>query len=136
MLKKIKLDKKGRIAHSAEFLQLCADSKGDVAEVKAEEVAQRLATDSCLLIDVRDQDELLAQGGIDGACHISKGWLEALIHHVCVDKEMEIILYCGSGNRSLLAAASLKKMGYLNVKSMQGGYKGWVAADYPVASVV
>ena len=110
--------------HSDEFNKLCDAAKKNIEEISIEE-AKRLMDTKAVdhVIDVRDQDEFNL-GHIDGAMHLSKGWIEAKIHHYA-NQEDKIILYCGGGNRSALAAENLKKMGYNHVYSMIGGYKAW-----------
>lgn len=111
--------------HSSDFINLCNDAKTRVKEISATEVAQNLTNKQIdFLIDVREADEFQA-GHIPQAHHLSKGWIEAKIHQLVPDKNATIVLYCGGGNRSILAADNLQKMGYKNIRSMQGGYKAW-----------
>ena len=112
--------------HASDFLGLCADAKTRVREVSVDETALALqSAHPPLLIDVREKEEFLA-GHIPDAFHLSKGWIEAMIHQVVPDKKTPVILYCGGGYRSLLAGDNIQKMGYTNVRSMTGGFKGWV----------
>ena len=137
MLKKITVDKTVALDHSAEFLSLCNAAREQVEEVEQPYVIKALEADEhFILVDVRDAEELQAQGYIAGAYHLSKGWLEADIHRITANKEAELVLYCGSGKRSLLAALQLKKMGYLQAKSLAGGFKAWKQASLPVAQDV
>ncbi|HEV2117075.1 MAG TPA: rhodanese-like domain-containing protein [Terriglobales bacterium] len=76
------------------------------------------------MIDVREKEDA-AKGMIPGAVHISRGVLELNIDQVTTDKDKKIVLYCGGGSRSALAAWMLKKMGFQNVISLAGGYRGW-----------
>ena len=113
--------------HSHDFINFCQDARTRVPEVTVLEVVQMLQDNTLpCLIDVREAEEY-AVGHLPQAHHLSKGWIEAKIHHLVPHKETKVVLYCGGGNRSLLAADNLKKMGYRNVFSMQGGYRGWVA---------
>lgn len=115
--------------HSDEFKALCAKAQEKVKELTVAQTKQMLENSAIdYLIDVREQDEYSA-GHIENAIHISKGWIEAKIHHHVPAKDKAIVLYCGSGNRSLLAAENLQKMGYANVYSMSGGYKGWLSEN-------
>ena len=85
------------------------------------------------LIDVREDHEF-AHSRLPGARHIARGILERDIEVAIPDPTARIVLYCGGGYRSALAADSLQKMGYTNVVSMWGGFKGWIAAELPVES--
>ena len=112
--------------HSAEFVALCDDAKSRIQECSADQAEALMAkTIPPLLIDVRDSDEFSA-GHLPQAQFMSKGWIEAKIHHLAPQKDTPIILYCGGGNRSAVAADNLQKMGYTQVVSMIGGYKSWV----------
>lgn len=118
--------------HSPRFEQLCAEARAHVAEVSAEEVADRLARGpSFELIDIREESEL-AKGRIKGARHIGRGVLERDIEKAVADLDTDIVLYCGGGYRSVLAAESLQKMGYRKVTSMAGGWRGWRAKGLPI----
>lgn len=111
--------------HTDAFRQLCDEYRQQINEIDNNTVRQWMAADKpFLFIDVRDADEFAA-GHLDHAIHLSKGWLEAKIHHIAPDNDATIVLYCGGGNRSVLAAYNLQKMGYTDVYSMAGGYKGW-----------
>ena len=124
MIKKLNVDKSVVLQHSQEFIKLCELAENEVVEISSEAVQQKIdSRKSFYLIDVRDKEEIDAQGYISEAFHVSKGWIEADIHHLVSDQDADIVLYCGSGKRSLLAAYSLSQMGYSNVKSLAGGYK-------------
>jgi rhodanese-related sulfurtransferase len=117
--------------HSPRFEKLCADARANVTEISAEEVAERLARGSSFaLIDIREDSEL-AKGRIKGARHIGRGILERDVEKTVPNLDAEIVLYCGGGYRSALSAESLQKMGYRNVKSMAGGWRGWKAKGFP-----
>lgn len=118
---------------SDEFLALCEAARKHVHELSIEDVKNRLLQDKNFhLIDVRDKEEF-TEGHLPLAHHMSRGMIELLIHQLVSGKDQEIILYCGSGNRSVLAAESLQKMGYSNVHSMSGGYKGWAGLGLPTS---
>ena len=114
--------------HSPEFLKLVRDAKARVKECTVADVQQRLAAgDKFVLVDVREESEW-QKGHIRGATHIGKGVIERDAEQKLPDKNAEIILYCGGGFRSALAADNLQKMGYKNVISMDGGWRGWTDA--------
>lgn len=118
--------------HSPAFLQLVADAKTRVRETTPPEVKRRLdAGEKFFLIDVREESEF-ARGRLPGAIHLSKGVIERDIERAIPDRDAPIVLYCGGGFRSALAADNLQKMGYTNVLSMDGGWTGWTEAGYPV----
>jgi rhodanese-related sulfurtransferase len=109
-----------------EWKRLVAEAKQEIQEIDAAELKRMQdAKDRFELIDVREPDEV-AKGTIPSAAAIPRGMLEYKIDDVTANKEAKIVLYCGGGGRSALAAASLKKMGFKNVISLAGGYKGWV----------
>jgi len=119
--------------HSPRFLKLCEDTKARVKETTVDEVKRRLdrGDRGFVLVDVREESEWNA-GHIPGATHLGKGVIERDIEQKVPDTGKEIILYCGGGFRSALAAESLQKMGYTNVISMDGGWRGWKEAGHPV----
>ena len=119
--------------HSPRFLKLCEDTKTKVKETNVEEVKRRMdrGDRGFVLVDVREESEWNA-GHIPGAMHLGKGVIERDIEQKVPDPNKEIILYCGGGFRSALAAENLAKMGYTNVISMDGGWRGWTEAKYPV----
>ena len=88
--------------------------------------------ESIVLIDVREESEFAA-GHIPGAIHVSKGVIERDIETVVPDPNTEILLYCGGGFRSALSADNLQRMGYQNVVSVDGGWRGWTESQYPTA---
>lgn len=114
------------IQHSPGFLKLVESVRPDVREVDVAE-AQRRVADGAILIDVREDGEWDA-GHARGAMHIGKGVIERDIEQKVPDADAEIILYCGGGFRSTLAASSIQKMGYRKVASMAGGWRAWLAA--------
>ena len=114
--------------HSEGFLRLVNDAKSRVREVTVEQTKARLAADkSVRLIDVREDHEWQAAHAA-GAAHLGKGIIERDIEAAVPDKSTELILYCGGGYRSALAADVLQQMGYTNVFSMAGGWKAWEKA--------
>src|SRR3954468_3207108 len=111
--------------HNEGFLNLVNQSKAKVRETNVTEVKKRLdAGEKFNLIDVREDNEW-AKGHIPGAKHLSKGIIERDIETQVPDKNAELVLYCGGGFRSALSADALQQMGYKNVISMDGGWRGW-----------
>ncbi|HEV7746825.1 MAG TPA: rhodanese-like domain-containing protein [Pyrinomonadaceae bacterium] len=118
--------------HSEGFLKLVNDSKSRIREVTVDETRQRMRADKGVrLIDVREDDEWRA-GHAEGAEHLGKGIIERDIESTVPDKAAEVILYCGGGFRSALAADVLQEMGYTNVFSMAGGWKAWKDSGAPI----
>ena len=118
--------------HTEGFLKLVNDAKTRVREISVEDTRARLEADpSVRLIDVREDDEWRA-GHAAGAEHLGRGIIERDIETKASDKSAELILYCGGGYRSALAADALQTMGYTNVWSMAGGWKAWRDSDAPV----
>ena len=114
--------------HSEGFLRLVDDAKSRICEVTAAETQDRLKQNpEAKLIDVREDNEFAAAHAA-GATHLGKGIIERDIETTVPDKNTELILYCGGGYRSALAADVLQKMGYTNVWSMAGGWKAWQEA--------
>jgi len=111
--------------HSEGFLKLVNDAKRRIREVTVPETQKRTAENpAAKLIDVREDTEWQA-GHAAGAVHLGKGIIERDIEEKVPDKTTEIILYCGGGYRSALAADVLQRMGYANVFSMAGGWRAW-----------
>jgi rhodanese-related sulfurtransferase len=111
--------------HSGGFLKLVNDAKSRIREVNVTETQQRMSANGDVkLIDVREDNEWDAAHAA-GAIHLGKGIIERDIETTVPDKDTELILYCGGGYRSALAADVLQKMGYTNVFSMAGGWKAW-----------
>lgn len=118
--------------HSPRFLEIVDDSRTRITELTVEQVKQKMDRgDPFHLVDVREESEW-NRDHLPGAIHISKGVIERDIETKIPNPEAEIILYCGGGYRSALAADNLQKMGYRKVLSMDGGYSGWVEAGYPL----
>ena len=117
--------------HSAQFLKLVEDAKTRIREMDAPGLLQKLRQKSDFrLIDVREAEEFAA-GRIPGAQNLCKGIIERDIETAVPDPNAEIILYCGGGFRSALAADNLQKMGYKRVWSLAGGWREWVQAGLP-----
>jgi rhodanese-related sulfurtransferase len=117
--------------HAPEFLKIVDDAKSRIRQTNVQEVKQRLdAKEQFTLIDVREESEW-AKGHLPDAVHLSKGIIERDIENAVPIKGTPIVLYCGGGYRSALAADNLQKMGYTSALSMDGGWHGWVAASYP-----
>lgn len=111
--------------HNNAFMNLVEDAKTRIQEVSIAALTQMQEEGSALfIVDVREDAEW-AQGSLPDAIHLSKGLLEYLVEQVILDKTARIVLYCGGGYRSALAADNLQKMGYSNVFSLIGGYKAW-----------
>lgn len=116
--------------HSDRFVRLVDEAKERVREITPEETRSRMEADAnVVLVDVREESEWEA-GHIRGALHIGKGVIERDIETQVPDTDAAIILYCGGGYRSALAADNLQKMGYTNVSSMAEGWRGWNERGY------
>lgn len=114
--------------HSEGFLNIVNDAKSRIREVTVVETRQRLRENQqAKLIDVREDNEWDAAHAT-GAVHLGKGIIERDIETTVPEKSTELILYCGGGYRSALAADALQRMGYTNVFSMAGGWKAWQEA--------
>jgi rhodanese-related sulfurtransferase len=121
------------MAHAPQFLKLVSEAKKKVKETNVADVKRRLeAGERFLLVDVREDNEW-AKGHLPGAVHLGKGIIERDIEQRVPDPSAKVILYCGGGFRSALVADNLQKMGYTNVESMDGGWKGWLDAGLPTA---
>jgi rhodanese-related sulfurtransferase len=119
------------VKHSPGFLALVDDAKARIREIDVAGVlAKRAAGDRFELIDVREDHEWAA-GHAAGARHIGRGVLERDVERLIPDPLTEIVLYCGGGYRSALAADNLQKMGYRNVLSMSGGFTAWKESGAP-----
>ncbi len=116
--------------HTKEFLQIAEDAKSRVREVSVAETLERTSKGASL-IDVREDNEW-ESGHAKGATHLGRGIIERDIVGKFPDKDAELILYCGGGYRSALAADNLQKMGYTNVFSMAGGWTAWKEKDAPI----
>ena len=118
--------------HSEGFLKIVNDAKSRIHEISPAETQKKLVRgDAFHFIDVREDNEW-DKGRATGAKHLGKGIIERDIESQVPDHSAEIVLYCGGGYRSALAADALQKMGYTRVLSMSGGYKEWVGSELPV----
>ena len=115
------------------YQKLVTEVKKHITEISPQDAAAKLNTGEALFIDVRDKDEW-DEGHIPGATHLSRGTIELDIEEKVPDPNTMIICHCGGGGRSALAAESLQKMGYKNVRSMAGGFKAWQSAGLPTTS--
>ena len=118
--------------HSPGFLKLVNEARATVREFTVEQLRTRLAANpEAVLLDVREDAEWQA-GHAVGAQHLGKGVLERDLEQRFPNADAELILYCGGGFRSALACDAAQRMGYRNVTSLIGGYKGMVSAGWPV----
>lgn len=118
--------------HSERFLNIVNDAKSRIKETDVKAVHERLEADETFyLVDVREESEYAA-GHLPRALHLGKGVIERDIERSIPSADAKIVLYCGGGYRSALAAENLQRMGYTNVLSMDGGYRGWREAGYPI----
>ena len=118
------------MAEHARFQKLVAEAKKKITETSPTEAAANVKSGEALIVDVREKDEW-DEEHIPDAVHMSRGMLELEVEDKFPDRNMTIITHCGGGGRSALAAESLQKMGYKNVRSMAGGFKAWKAAGLP-----
>ena len=118
-------------SHPEGFLRLVADTKKRIKEQDVQTTKKKLdAGEQMILVDTREESEW-ARGHIPNAVHLGKGIIERDIERAIPDKSANIVLYCGGGFRSALAADNLQKMVYTNVISMDGGWRGWTEAGFP-----
>ena len=118
--------------HSPQFLKLVSEAKTRVKETNVADVKQRIESgEKFLLVDVREDNEW-ANGHLPGAVHMGRGIIERDIEARVPELNTEMILYCGGGFRSALAADNLQKMGYSNVISMDGGIRDWREKGFPL----
>jgi len=119
--------------HNPGFLKIVDEARARVRELTVADVKAMLDRgDSFHLIDVREESEW-ANGHLPRAVHLCKGIIERDVETVIPDRAAPIVLYCGGGYRSALAADNLQKMGYTDVASMDGGWRGWNEAGLPIA---
>src|SRR5262249_9912460 len=120
--------------HSPAFLKLVQDAKTRIRELTVDDVKGMLdRQEKFVLIDVREESEF-AKDHIPGALSLGKGIIERDIEGKVPDRGTAIVLYCGGGFRSALAADNVQKMGYTNVRSMDGGHRGWREKGYPLTT--
>jgi len=121
------------MAHAPQFLKLVNDAKTRIKETNVADVKRRMdAGEKFHLVDVREESGW-RMGYLPGAVYLGRGVIERDIEQKLPDTSATLILYCGGGFRSALVADNLQKMGYQNVESMDGGWKGWLAAGLPTA---
>src|ERR1700740_2359365 len=121
------------MAHAARFLAVVNDAKKRIKETNVADMKGRMdAGEKIVLVDVREESEW-AQGHSAGSIHPGKGNIARDIEKRVPDTNAKIVLYCGGGFRSALTADNLQKMGYTNVESMDGGWKGWIDAGLQTA---
>ncbi|HWF18071.1 MAG TPA: rhodanese-like domain-containing protein [Verrucomicrobiae bacterium] len=120
--------------HAPGFLKLVNEARKEVKEISIEQARERLAKNpNAVLLDVREDLEW-QKGRAAQAIHLGKGILERDLEQKFPDPDTELIMYCGGGYRSILTAQSAQNMGYRNVSSLVGGYKGLVQAQWPMKS--
>ena len=118
--------------HGPRFLKIVEDAKSHIKETTVKEVKERLDRgDQFTLIDVREESEF-AKDHLPGAIHLGKGIIERDIEARVPDLNTTLVLYCGGGFRSAIAADNLQKMGYRNVLSMDGGIRLWREKRFPL----
>ena len=121
------------MAEHARFEKLVADAKKNITEISPQDAATKSKSGEALIVDVREKDEW-DEEHIRDAIHLSRGTIELDIEEKFPDRNAMIICHCGGGGRSALAAESLQKMGYKNVRSMAGGFKAWKASGLPTSN--
>lgn len=120
--------------HPPGFLKIVKDARSRVKELTVDDVKAKLERkENFILVDVREESEF-AKDHLPGAVHLGKGVIERDIEKVVPDAGTQLVLYCGGGYRSALAADNVQKMGYTNVLSMDGGIRGWRDKGYPLTS--
>ena len=112
------------------FERLVVEAKKKITEISPSEAAAKSKSGEAVIVDVREKDEW-EEEHIPDATHMSRGTIELDIEEKVSDKNAMIVCHCGGGGRSALAAESLQKMGYKNVRSMAGGFKAWKGAGLP-----
>ena len=118
--------------HSPGFLRLVDDARTRVREVTVADVERlRVTREPVTIVDVREEEEW-RRGHVPGARHLCKGVIERDIERTVPDRSTRLVLYCGGGFRSVLAADNLQRMGYTHVESMAGGWRAWTAGGLPV----
>ena len=116
------------------FQDLVADAKKKITEISPTDAAAKAKSSSdAVIVDVREKDEF-DESHIPDAVHMSRGMVELEVEDKFPDRNTTVICHCGGGGRSALAAESLQKMGYKNVRSMAGGFKAWKAAGLPTTT--
>ena len=120
---------------------LVTEAKERIQNLTVDQMAEELERGDALLVDLREPDERQEHGAIPGAVHAPRGMLEfwadptSSFHRAEFDPNRRVILYCGGGGRSALAADTLQQMGYVNVAHLDGGFNAWKADERPVEDV-
>jgi len=120
---------------------LVAEAKAAVENLNPAQVAAEISRPDVVTVDLRERDEIVRDGMIAGAVHVPRGLLEfaadpsSPAHNPRLDPDSRVILYCGSGGRSVLAARTLKEMGYASVASLDGGFAAWKTQGHPTTTV-
>lgn len=117
-------------AHGERFLKLANEARSRIVEITPEEAAEA-GQRKAVLIDVREREEF-QRGHVPGAMNLPKGSIELEIERRAPDPDVEIVTYCGAGNRSAIVAENLQRMGYTRVRSVAGGIRAWLEAGLPV----
>ena len=126
------MDACNEMAEHTRFEKLVADAKKNIREISPQAAAAKSQSGGAVIVDVREKDEW-DEEHIPNATHLSRGTVELDIEEKVPDVNALIVCHCGGGGRSALAADSLQKMGYKNVRSLAGGFKAWKAAGLPTA---
>lgn len=120
------------MSEHSHFEKLVEQAKKNITEIRPTDAATKMKSGDTVIVDVREKDEW-DEEHIHNAIHIGRGMLELDIEEKIPDPNTTVIVHCGGGGRSALAAESLQKMGYKNVRSMAGGFKAWKAAGLPIS---
>jgi rhodanese-related sulfurtransferase len=121
-----------KMVNHSRFERLVANAKTQIKEISPQDAAAKSRSGGAVIVDVREKEEW-DEEHIPDAVHLSRGVIELEVEEKFPDLSTTIITHCGGGGRSALAAESLQKMGYKNVRSMAGGFKAWKAARLPTA---
>ena len=117
------------MSHSKGFMEIVKDAKTQIKQINLEGLNAALkAKEALLIVDIREESEWNA-GSLPDAIYLGKGIIERDIEKTIPNKSEKLVLFCGGGSRSALAAESIQKMGYTNVYSLEGGYRGWKNAE-------
>lgn len=121
------------MAEQTRFEKLVADAKKNITEISPTDAAAKIKSGNAVLVDVREKEEW-DEEHIPDAMNLSRGTIELEVEEKVPDVNTTIICHCGGGGRSALAAESLQKMGYKNVRSLAGGFKAWKAVGLPTSA--
>jgi phage shock protein E len=120
------------MSEHSRFQKLVTETKKNITEIRPTDAAEKIKSGGTVIVDVREKDEW-DEGHIPDAINLSRGTIELDIEEKVPDLNTTIICHCGGGGRSALVAESLQKMGYKNVRSLEGGFKAWKASGLPTA---